>query len=973
MGIRFLAGETIDGALTVNNTITLSGSSNAASTFTLTNTAPTPDSTWTFVPQYNSQDLVITGTGKFDVVSSGGTGRIDANGQIESIQALDVATAGGRFTGKSNRGSLGSIHIEQTTTSADGGYINLRTSASGSTTPTERFRITDTGAFSVGPSGTNYGSSGQVLTSQGNGVPTWTTPTTGSVTGSGTTNYVSKFTSASAIGNSSIFDNGNVGIGTDSPTSPTSVATFLAIEGVTAGIVLSDTGHADYKWDIWNSSGGLFMKYNDTTFGVCQLSSGQVGIGVTTPAAKLQIGSNVDPAQIAESLVHLLSSTASSTVNGFTHLKLDYTSGGSPSTAGAQIMFNQGYHSGNPDYTQPVGSIRGWKTGPDYSYGGGLQLLYQPDSGALGVLVGMTLTGDGYVGIGTASPAALLEISGIRENQIRLTSYDTTAAVDETIGGIEFYSSDTGNEGVKASISAIAANTEGSAYMTFSTGTNTEKMRLTSGARINMDVMAGHESEGIIRIGRYDANTTRYNEIKSYVSSTAASNYLKLSVHGGVESAVVDVMTLLGSGNVGIGEDVPSEKLDVAGKIQIQSGNWLVLRNSDNSNYGSIRGASDTSNDVTINTNSEVIRFKQSGKVGIGVTDPGKNVEIKGAASAYTTLRITSGSTTHGSEIEFGDSVDADYGSILQFATSAGEGGRMRFIAGATETMNLRGGNVGIGVTAPTAKLDISGNGSGGVSLRIQGAMTVVGSYYYGFMYDGGDIRGTTQSNIFYAGGSVLASTTIATWASLRISTPYLNTGAAVTNNYAIYQESTLQKSYFAGNVGIGQTAPAYKLQISGAQNANDIVINNTTTGINLRMQANDASCNIFTTGALDLTLGTNNTTIVTLGGTTLTCTGDIVAYSDERLKSNIKTLDGTKVYKMRGVSFDRIDTGKAGSGVIAQEIQEVAPELIKKSNDGTLGVAYGNLTGYLIEAIKEQQKQIDSLQEQIKKMSSEN
>ena len=185
MGIRFLAGETIDGALTVNNTITLSGANNTAATFTLTNTAPTPDSTWTFVPQYNSQDLVITGTGKFDVVSSGGTGRIDSNGQIESIQALDVATAGGRFTGKSNRGSLGSIHIEQTTTNADGGYINLRTSASGSTNPTERFRITDTGAFSVGPSGTNYGSSGQVLTSQGNGVPAWTTPTTGTVTGSG--------------------------------------------------------------------------------------------------------------------------------------------------------------------------------------------------------------------------------------------------------------------------------------------------------------------------------------------------------------------------------------------------------------------------------------------------------------------------------------------------------------------------------------------------------------------------------------------------------------------------------------------------------------------------------------------------------------------------------------------------------------------------------------------------------------------
>ena len=67
----------------------------------------------------------------------------------------------------------------------------------------------------------------------------------------------------------------------------------------------------------------------------------------------------------------------------------------------------------------------------------------------------------------------------------------------------------------------------------------------------------------------------------------------------------------------------------------------------------------------------------------------------------------------------------------------------------------------------------------------------------------------------------------------------------------------------------------------------------------------------------------------------------------------------------MRGVSFDRKDTGVSSSGVIAQEMQKVAPELVS-DDDGTLGVAYGNLTGYLIEAIKEQQKQIDELKSQM-------
>jgi hypothetical protein len=97
-----------------------------------------------------------------------------------------------------------------------------------------------------------------------------------------------------------------------------------------------------------------------------------------------------------------------------------------------------------------------------------------------------------------------------------------------------------------------------------------------------------------------------------------------------------------------------------------------------------------------------------------------------------------------------------------------------------------------------------------------------------------------------------------------------------------------------------------------------------------------------------------------------VTASADVIAYSDARLKENVKTLDGSKVLKMRGVSFDRKDNGASSSGVIAQEMQKVAPELVS-DDEGTLGVAYGNLTGYLIEAIKEQQKQIDELKKLIK------
>ena len=89
------------------------------------------------------------------------------------------------------------------------------------------------------------------------------------------------------------------------------------------------------------------------------------------------------------------------------------------------------------------------------------------------------------------------------------------------------------------------------------------------------------------------------------------------------------------------------------------------------------------------------------------------------------------------------------------------------------------------------------------------------------------------------------------------------------------------------------------------------------------------------------------------------TATGDIAAYSDERLKSDVKTLDGSKVYDMRGVSFTK--DGKDGSGVIAQELQKVAPELVNTEGD-YLAVAYGNLVGYLIEAVKDLKAEVEEL-----------
>jgi hypothetical protein len=96
-----------------------------------------------------------------------------------------------------------------------------------------------------------------------------------------------------------------------------------------------------------------------------------------------------------------------------------------------------------------------------------------------------------------------------------------------------------------------------------------------------------------------------------------------------------------------------------------------------------------------------------------------------------------------------------------------------------------------------------------------------------------------------------------------------------------------------------------------------------------------------------------------------ITAGADITAYSDAKLKENVVTIDNAleKVKALRGVFYNRIDTEDKSRkiGVIAQEVQEVLPEVVSTNND-TLGVAYGNMVGVLIEAIKEQQTQIEEL-----------
>lgn len=107
--------------------------------------------------------------------------------------------------------------------------------------------------------------------------------------------------------------------------------------------------------------------------------------------------------------------------------------------------------------------------------------------------------------------------------------------------------------------------------------------------------------------------------------------------------------------------------------------------------------------------------------------------------------------------------------------------------------------------------------------------------------------------------------------------------------------------------------------------------------------------------------------------GTNISASGDITAVSfvyasDERLKKDIEVLDGAleKINNLEGVSFAWKDSGEKEIGLIAQDVENVVPELVVTGKNDMKAVKYGNIVALLIEAVKEQQKEIDTLRAEL-------
>ena len=229
-------------------------------------------------------------------------------------------------------------------------------------------------------------------------------------------------------------------------------------------------------------------------------------------------------------------------------------------------------------------------------------------------------------------------------------------------------------------------------------------------------------------------------------------------------------------------------------------------------------------------------------------------------------------------------------------------------------------------------------------------------------------VAGNIYSGGYFAGNRVLAETDTAVSLNSPIFSGNISTTGDGQNNYP-FRLTSDYNSYMVAAAGntwglfwAGNSGARYGTNGNGGPG--NIWSNSTNPNEFVFVGSDNTKWTLYGNNGNTWQAGT----LTTVGD--ITSSGNITANSDISLKDNIVAIPNAldKVLQIRGVTYNRndIEGNPRQTGVIAQEVEKVLPEVISEDNNGIKSVAYGNMISLLIEAIKEQQTRIDMLEEKL-------
>ena len=566
----------------------------------------------------------------------------------------------------------------------------------------------------------------------------------------------------------------------------------------------------------------------------------------------------------------------------------------------------------------------------------------------------------GAIGIGTATPSATLDVAGNASVSGTLTFRTGTGTIQTTafspliIGG-----NTTGNITLNPSNAVAGGKISPAVTGVTDLGTSSLLWRNIYGTALYQGIYQVCDSSGSIP-GCGSGSGTNYWALGSgtiYPIDLTRDLLIGASATASAKFAFMNVSTGTPTASISGSTARVATFIDGNGNISTTNGNNLTLGNS--STYS-------TTGNILLNPN-------QMGNVGIGMTNP--------RWMLFLTQTDTSGTVENYRAADF----------WLQ-RTVGDSGGQKNSV-----DLNVDYQYSGTGTTyAPKAVQATVDNLSTGTIFEASGVKAESSN----------DSTGTINfARGVYAIVSDASTGTIDNAQGVFIGSAWNHAGGTITNNYGLYienQESGINnyaiysagsKSYFAGAIGIGTATPSATLDVAGNASVSGTLTLASgsgtiqTTAFNPLVLGGSITGNIILSPNGTSNVGIGTTTpgyLLTVNSGTPGCNGCTLwtSYSDSRLKENVAGLSGdilSKIMQLNPVTFNYNNTyySQTGytrpdgttptyTGFIAQDLQQIFPEMVNTASSGYLDTNLSNLQIYLVKGIQQQQREIATISDQI-------